>query len=93
MRLFDAIIDANHRAVDGDQKAGIHVAEFANDLPVIALTCIDPRLNRLFPGVLGLTEEYFIWLRNAGNIIFEPMSTMMRSLALACAVKGGRRSR
>jgi carbonic anhydrase len=29
-------------------------------------------------------------LRNAGNIIFDPMSSMMRTLALACAVKGAK---
>ena len=44
-------------------------ADYAGELPVVALTCIDPRLNRFFPGVLGLPEEQFIWLRNAGNII------------------------
>ncbi len=90
MRLLEAIIDANHRALAGDSKAGLHVAEYAHELPLIALTCIDPRLNRLFPGALALPEDNFIWLRNAGNIIFGPMSTMMRSLALACAVKGGK---
>src|SRR4051794_34262848 len=90
MRLFEAIIDANHRALAGDPKAGVHVAEFPDELPVVALTCIDPRLNRFFPGVLGLPDEQFIWLRNAGNIITSPMSSTMRSLALACAVKGGK---
>jgi carbonic anhydrase len=40
--------------------------------------------------VLGLPEEQFIWLRNAGNIIFDPMSSMTRTLALACAIKGGK---
>ena len=90
MRLFDAIIDANHRALAGDQSAGVHVADFTGELPVIALTCIDPRLNRFFPGVLALPEEHFIWLRNAGNILTGPLSSTMRSLALACAVKGGR---
>ncbi len=90
MRLFEAIIDANHRAVDGDNSAGLHPAEFADDLPVIALTCIDPRLNALFPNVLGIPAEQFIWLRNAGNIITSSLSSTMRSLALACAVKGGR---
>lgn len=90
MRLLEAIIDANHRALDGDARAGLHVADYAASLPLCALTCIDPRLNRLFPGALALPEDNFIWLRNAGNIIFGPMSTMMRSLALACAVKGGR---
>ncbi|MGD1084576.1 MAG: carbonic anhydrase [Verrucomicrobiota bacterium] len=90
MRLFEAILDANHRAVAGDNSAGVHVADFAEELPVVALTCIDARLNKFFPGVMGLPEEYFIWLRNAGNIITSPVSSTMRSLALACAVKGGR---
>jgi len=90
MRLFDVIVDANHRAVAGDARAGLHLADYAMELPVVALTCIDTRLNRHFPGVLGLPEEQFIWLRNAGNIITSPVSSTMRSLALACAVKGGR---
>ena len=90
MRLFESIINANHRALAGDPKAGVHVADYPDELPVVALTCIDPRLNRLFPGALGLPEEQFIWLRNAGNIIFDPMSSMMRTLALGCAIKGGK---
>jgi len=90
MRLFEAIIDANHRAVAGDQSAGLHPADFENELPVIALTCIDPRLNAFFPNALALPADQFIWLRNAGNIIFGPLSSMMRTLALACAVKGGK---
>jgi len=89
MRLFEAIIDANHRAVAGDASAGLHPAEFADALPVIALTCVDPRLNAFFPNALALPGEQFIWLRNAGNIITGPLSSTMRSLALACAVKGG----
>ena len=89
MRLFEAIIDANHRAVAGDPNAGLHPADFADSLPVIALTCIDPRLNAFFPNALALPVEQFIWLRNAGNIITGPLSSTMRSLALACAVKGG----
>src|SRR5579871_2859714 len=90
MRLFEAIMDANHRALAGDASAGLHPADFANALPVAALTCIDARLNPLFPEALALPKEQFIWLRNAGNIITGPMSSTMRSLALACAIKGGR---
>jgi len=90
MRLFDAILDANHRAIAGDDSAGVRIADFPAELPVVALTCIDARLNRFFPGVLGLPEEQFIWLRNAGNIITSPLSSTMRSIALACAIKGGR---
>ncbi len=90
MRLFEAILEANHRALAGDTNAGLHPADFAEELPIVALTCIDPRLNKLFPAILGVPEEHFIWLRNAGNIITGPLSSTMRSLSLACAVKGGK---
>jgi carbonic anhydrase len=90
MRLFEAIVNANHHALAGDRSVGLHSDEFRDSLPLVALTCIDARLNHLFPKVLGIREEDFIWLRNAGNIIFDPMSSMTRTLALACAVKGGR---
>jgi carbonic anhydrase len=90
MRLFEAIVEANHRAIAGDKSAGIRVADFAGALPVVALTCIDVRLNPLMPAVLGLPPEEFIWLRNAGNIITGTTSSTMRSLALACAIKGGK---
>ncbi len=89
MRLFEAIIEANHRALAGDGQAGIRPDDYKDSMPVVALTCIDPRLNRFFPGVLGLPEDHFIWLRNAGNIITSSLSSTMRSLALACAVKNG----
>jgi carbonic anhydrase len=68
----------------------VHPTEFASELPVVALTCIDVRLNPLLPEVLGVPKEQFIWLRNAGNIITGPLSSTMRSLALACVVKGGK---
>ena len=32
MRLFEAIIDANHRAVAGDKEAGLHPGDFADEL-------------------------------------------------------------
>ena len=90
MRLLEAILDANHRALTGDTKAGLHPRDYEQSLPLVALTCIDSRLNRFFPDILALPDEQFIWLRNAGNIITSPTSSTMRSLALACAVKGGR---
>jgi carbonic anhydrase len=89
MRLLEAIIDANHRALAGDSNAGIHPLNYEHELPLVALTCIDPRLNAIFPQVLGLPADQFIWLRNAGNVITGPASSTMRSLALACAIKGG----
>ena len=90
MRLLEAIMEANHRAAAGDPKAGLHPEEFTDSLPLVALTCIDARLNPLIPAVLGVPEEQFIWLRNAGNIVTGPLSSTLRSLALACAVKGGK---
>jgi carbonic anhydrase len=90
MHLFEAIVDANHRAVAGDVSAGLHPADFADELPVIALTCMDPRLNAFFPNALALPAGEFIWLRNAGNVVTGPLTSTIRSLALACAVKGGR---
>src|SRR5438552_6464477 len=90
MRLLEAIVEANQRAVAGGTEADLNASEFADALPLVSLTCIDPRLNRLVPEMLGVSEEQFIWLRNAGNIITGPLSSTMRSLALACAVKGGK---
>src|SRR5438309_2606661 len=90
MRLLEGIIEANQRAVASGTKAGLNLSEFADTLPLVALTCIDPRLNRLIPEMLGVPEEQFIWLRNAGNIITGPLSSTMRSLTLACAIKGGK---
>ena len=90
MKLMEAIVDANHRALAGDRDAGLRPADYADALPIVALSCIDVRLNPLLPQVLGVPAEHFIWLRNAGNIITSTVSSTMRSLALACAVKGGR---
>ncbi|MBU6402128.1 MAG: carbonic anhydrase, partial [Verrucomicrobia bacterium] len=90
MRLFEAILEANHQRPPGQTQAELNHATYAESLPVIALTCIDPRLNALLPEALGIGPEDFIWLRNAANIITGPLSSTMRSLALACATKGGR---
>ncbi len=90
MRLLEAIVDANRRAIAGDSGAGLRLSEFTEELPLVALTCIDARLNRLLPSVMGVSPEQFIWLRNAGNIITGPLSSTIRSLSLACAIKGGK---
>ncbi len=41
--------DANHRAIAGDSGAGLHLSDYTEELPMVALTCIDARLNRLLP--------------------------------------------
>ena len=87
---MEAVVEANHRALAGDANAGLHPADFEAELPLVALTCIDPRLNAILPQVLGIPPEQFIWLRNAGNILTGPLSSTVRSMALACAIKGGK---
>jgi len=47
-------------------------------------------MHPLMPEVLGVAEPDFIWVTNAGNIITSPVSSTVRSLALACAVQGGK---
>lgn len=90
MRLLERILEVNARRVAGARDVAVPTAEFADALPLAALTCIDARLNHLLPDALGLPEEQFIWLRNAGAVITGPLSSTMRSLALACAVKGAK---
>jgi len=90
MRLFEAIVEANHRALAGDATAGLRPREFATSLPAVVLTCFDPRMHPLMPEVLGLPETDFLWLTNAGNVVTGPLSSTVRSLALACVVHGGR---
>ena len=90
MRLFEAIVDANHRALEGDERAGLRPDEWVDALPAVVLTCFDPRLHPLMPEVLGVGEPDFIWLANAGNVVTGPLSSTVRSLALACAVHDGK---
>jgi carbonic anhydrase len=86
MRLLDAILQANQAAPEGWQdEADLNVP--AECLPLAALTCMDARLNRLFPRILGLKDEQFIWLRNAGNVITSPTSSTVRSMAIAIYLK------
>ncbi len=90
MRFLEAIVAWNLRVTGGEKLPHLPADDFPGAPPLIALTCIDPRLNAHFPNMLGLREEQFIWLRNAGNVVADPLGSTMRSLALACAVKGGR---
>jgi len=89
VRLLEAIVEANHAAVEG-RRGEVNLADHAGALPLAALTCIDARLNKLFPGALGVTEEEFVWLRDAGNVITSPTSSTVRSIALSVFVKGAK---
>lgn len=90
MPLLDALVAWNHQAITAEGAPPLDLDPFTESLPLIALTCIDPRLKAFFPNVLGLSDEQFIWLRNAGNVVTDSATGLLRSLALACALKGGR---
>ncbi|MGC8743187.1 MAG: carbonic anhydrase [Verrucomicrobiia bacterium] len=90
MKLIEAIIKANKESSDPLKSVSLDAVEYIDSLPIVILTCIDPRLNKLFPDALGLPEDMVVWLRNAGNIITGPFSSTTRSIALACAIKQGR---
>lgn len=90
MRLFEAIVGANHRALGGDELAGVRPAEFPESLPVVVLSCFDTRLHPLLPEVIGVAEPDFIWVANAGNVVTGPLSSTARSIALACAIHDGK---
>jgi carbonic anhydrase len=47
-------------------------------------------MHPLMPEVLGVPESDFIWLTNAGAIITSPLGSTARSIALACAMHGGK---
>ena len=89
MRLLEAIVAANQAAAAG-QSSEVRVEHFADSLPLAVLTCIDSRLNKLFPGALGLADDQLIWLRNAGNVITSPLSSTVRSLAVGIYLKGAK---
>jgi len=89
MRLLEAIVAANQAAVAG-HSTEVRVEHSVDSLPLAVLTCIDPRLNKFFPGALGLTEEQLIWLRNAGNVITNPLSSTVRSIAISVYLKGAK---
>lgn len=90
MRLVEAMVEANHRALAGDSRAGLRPADFANSLPIAALTCIDPRMHPLMPEVLGVAEEDFIWVTSAGNRIAHLGCDTLLTLSMACAVHRAR---
>lgn len=90
MRLIEAILDANQRSSTRDGQPSLNPSNFADSLPFVILTCMDPRLNRAVPRALNLPEDSYFWIRNAGNVVTGPLGGIVRSVALACAMKNAR---
>ncbi|HUS37657.1 MAG TPA: carbonic anhydrase [Verrucomicrobiae bacterium] len=90
MRLLEVILSTNRSARGSSAIEPLELDKFKGSVPLVILSCIDPRLNQLLPRVIGLPELEFIWLRNAGNVVADSSSGAARSIALACAIKRGR---
>ena len=87
MQLLETILKANHDAIHGSNQGGTEGVLDADALPIVALTCIDARLNPLLPNALGLESSDFVWLRTPGNVISGPDADIVRAIALASALK------
>lgn len=90
MRLLEAIVSGNQNTSARSVGQLLDPEKYKEALPLVVLSCIDPRLNQLLPRVLSVPESELIWLRNAGNVVLDSSSGAARSIALACAIKSGR---
>ena len=82
MKILEAI-RANNEAFLKNQKPP---ASCSASLAV--LTCIDPRITPFLHSALGLSFSEVVWIRNAGNIVRDPLGDPLRSLAMAVFLKG-----
>jgi len=81
MPLLDEILEANraHVLPDGD------VGTFVANRHLCIVTCVDPRLTRFFPDVLGVERGHAVAIRVPGAHI-KPGSEALRQLAAAIYV-------
>jgi len=81
MPLLDEILEANraHVLPDGD------VGTFVANRHLCIVTCVDPRLTRFFPDVLGVERGHAVAIRVPGAHI-KPGSDALRQLAAAIYV-------
>jgi len=81
MPLLDEILEANraHVLPDGD------VGTFVANRHLCIVTCVDPRLTRFFPDVLGVARGHAVAIRVPGAHI-KPGSEALRQLAAAIYV-------
>ena len=81
MALLDEILEANraHTLPDGD------VGTFVANRHLCIVTCVDPRLTRFFPDVLGVERGHAVAIRVPGAHI-RPGSEGLRQLAAAIYV-------
>jgi len=66
-----------------DRVAGSGACDFVHDIAAQLPLAVIAEL-------LGVPEADFIWVTNAGAVVADPLGSTARSLALACAVHGGK---
>ena len=67
MRLLEALVETNRQFAAGDRTVALG-AEWAGQLPLVAVTCIDPRLTSLLLRALGLNDERPSVARGLGEL-------------------------
>jgi len=81
MTLLDEILDANRTAARPAADPGSFIA----NRHLCIVTCVDPRLTRFFPDVLGLDRGHAVAIRVPGAHL-KPGSEGLRALATAIYV-------
>ncbi len=82
MKILEAILAHNEAFLKNQKPPAACPATLA------VLTCIDPRITPYLHSALGLSSSEVVWIRNAGNIVRDPLGDPLRSLALAIFLKG-----
>jgi carbonic anhydrase len=81
MALLDEILEANHRHLSASGEVGTFIA----NRHLCIVTCVDPRLTRFFPDVLGLERGHAVAIRVPGAHV-KPGSEALRALGAAIYV-------
>jgi carbonic anhydrase len=81
MALLDEILEANRSAAGPGTDPGSFIAH----RHLCIVTCVDPRLTRFFPDVLGLARGHAVAIRVPGAHL-KPDSEGLRALAAAIYV-------
>jgi carbonic anhydrase len=81
MPLLDELLEANRRHVSAAGEVGSFIA----NRHLCIVTCVDPRLTRFFPDVLGLERGHAVAIRVPGAHL-RPGSEGLRALGAAIYV-------
>jgi carbonic anhydrase len=81
MALLDELLEANRRHLSTSGDVGTFIA----NRHLCIVTCVDPRLTRFFPDVLGVERGHAVAIRVPGAHV-KPGSEVLRALGAAIYV-------